>query len=88
MELLNTFSSFLPANSILIIIAIYFIGNILKQLEFIKDKYILLILLPISIIITCLFYNSFNMATIINGIVVTALSNLVNQIFKQASKNE
>ena len=75
---------------IVVAIALYFVGMALKQAQAVKDKYIPLILGGISIAIcgtgqdiaTAIF------TAITQGILIAGLSTYVNQIAKQANKDE
>lgn len=80
--------SYLPENSMLLIVGIYCIGIALKRTDFIKDKYILLILTIIGVIFSCALYKEISMFNILVGIICTSLSNFVNQLFKQINKEE
>lgn len=85
---------------IIVAVVLYFLGMWFKQAAFIKDKYIPLSLGLIGIIVcgiwvlsTSGFENTQSIfagifAAITQGILVAGLSNYVNQIIKQANKNE
>ena len=85
---------------IVVAIVLYFIGMGLKRAETIPDKYIPLILGGIGIVLcaiwvlaTCPLDTGQNIAmavftAIIQGILVAGLSTYINQIIKQAQKNE
>ena len=79
--------NYIVEKCLILIPVLYVIGAILKNLEFIKDKYIPLILLPIgiamAIAISCIDVNS-----VIQGILVTGVTVYGNQIFKQINKEE
>lgn len=81
-------------------IALYFIGAGLKKAEAIKDKYIPLILGVIGILLSAVYVvATLPLSTIqevamavftaaVQGILVAGLSTYVNQIIKQAQKEE
>ena len=81
-------------------LVLYFIGIWLKKAEKIPDKYIPFILSIIGIILSCIWvlatsqltgYQSVLMAiftSIVQGILVSALSTYANQIWKQLKKEE
>ena len=85
---------------IVVAVVLYFIGTGLKQSQTVKDKYIPLILGGISIVIcaiyvfatcTCGTGQDIAMAiftAITQGILIAGLSTYVNQIVKQANKDE
>lgn len=85
---------------VVVAIVLYFIGMGLKQSQTVADKYIPIILGVIGIVIcgiyviaTCSLYGVQNVAmaiftAIVQGILVAGLSTYVNQIIKQANKEE
>lgn len=85
---------------VVVAIVLYFIGMGLKQSQTVADKYIPIILGVIGIIIcgiyvvaTCSLSGVQNVAmaiftAIVQGILVAGLSTYVNQIIKQANKEE
>ena len=85
---------------IVVAVILYFLGMWLKQASFIKDKYIPLFLGLIGIIFcgiwvlsTSQFDNTQSIfdgifSAITQGILVAGLSTYVNQIIKQATKDE
>ena len=85
---------------IVVAIALYFIGNAIKKTEAIKDNYIPLILGGIGIglaavwvLATCELntYQDVLLAIFtatVQGVLVAGLSTYVNQLIKQASKEE
>ena len=80
--------------------ALYFIGMWIKQTEYIKDKYIPLILGILGIILAAIWVLATSQNTsgqdialaiftaIVQGGLLAGLSTYVNQIFKQLNKNE
>lgn len=93
-------TNYVKPELIVVAIALYFVGMALKQAQTVKDKYIPLILSGISIVIcamyvfatsTCNTPQDIVMAiftAITQGILIAGLSTYVNQIVKQANKDE
>lgn len=93
-------TNYVKPELIVVAIALYFVGMALKQAQAVKDKYIPLILGGISIVIcaiyvfatcTCGTEQDIAMAiftAITQGILIAGLSTYVNQIVKQANKDE
>ena len=85
---------------VVVAVVLYFIGMGLKKTEKVSDKYIPLILGGIGIALcavwvlaTCTLGNGQDIAmavftAIVQGILVAGLSTYINQIIKQAKKNE
>ncbi|MCI5647852.1 MAG: phage holin family protein [Fusicatenibacter sp.] len=81
-------------------VALYFLGMAFKQAQSVKDKYIPLLLGGISIVLCAIWVlatSSFTsvqdvamavFTAVTQGILVAGLSNYVNQIIKQAGKDE
>ena len=97
MELLM---NYIKPQLIIVSIALYFIGVWIKDTEYIKDKWIPVILGIVSIIICAIWVMATTpigsgqallmaiFTAIIQGILVAALSTYVNQLIKQAKKIE
>ena len=79
--------NYIVDNCLILIPVLYIIGMILKNLEFIKDKYIPLILLPIGIAMA-IAISGIDVNSAIQGILVTGVTVYGNQIFKQINKEE
>ena len=85
---------------IVVAIVLYFCGMALKQTQVVKDKYIHMllgaggiVLFGIWVLATSPLGNGQEIAiavftAIVQGILMAGLSNYVNQIIKQANKNE
>ena len=85
---------------IVVAVVLYLVGKMLKQTEFIRDKYIPLMLGGMGIVIcavyvlatwTCTSPQSIAMAVftaVTQGILVAGLSTYIDQIGKQLSKKE
>ena len=74
-------------NLLILIPAMYILGNILKGIKEIKDKYIPLILLPIGVLLA-LAIDGTNVNSIIQGILITGTTVYTNQVVKQCNKKE
>lgn len=79
--------TYITENALILIPVIIIIGLILKKLEFIPDKYIPLILLPIGIV-GAMALGGWTVESAIQGILVTGAAVYGNQIVKQLRKNE
>ena len=79
--------NYIVERCLILIPVLYVIGAILKNLEFIKDKYIPLILLPIGIALA-IAIKGVDINSVIQGILVTGVTVYGNQIFKQINKEE
>lgn len=85
-------ANFLDERLYIVVIAIYFIGVCLKKIPGIPDWTIPFILTVISIII-CIGITGFDMISVVQGIIVTAVSVLGNQyysqiVYKRAQENQ
>ena len=93
-------TNYVKPELVVVAIALYFVGMALKQAQAVKDKYIPLILGGISIAIcavyvfaTCTCGTGQDAAMAIftaltQGILISGLSTYVNQLVKQANKDE
>ncbi len=81
------FMNFIIEKCLILIPALYIIGCILKKAEFIKDKYIPIILLPLGILGT-IAINGISIESTIQGILVTGATVYSNQVCKQIKKDE
>ena len=93
-------TNYVKPELVVVAIVLYFVGMALKQAQTVKDKYIPLILGGISIAIcatyvfatsSCSTPQDIVMAiftAITQGILIASLSTYVNQIVKQANKDE
>ena len=79
--------NYIVDNCLILIPVLYIVATILKNLEFIKDKYIPLILLPIGIVLA-IAIKGVDINSVIQGILVTGVTVYGNQIFKQINKEE
>ena len=81
-------TNYVKPELIVVAIALYFVGMALKQAQAVKDKYIPLILGGISICGTGQDIAMAIFTAITQGILIASLSTYVNQIVKQANKDE
>ena len=79
--------NYIVDNCLILIPVLYIVATILKNLEFIKDKYIPLILLPIGIALA-IAIKGIDVNSVMQGILVTGVTVYGNQIFKQINKEE
>ena len=96
MDIMN----YIKPELIVVAIALYFIGSAIKKAEFVKDKYIPLILGCIGITLSGLWvvatsdiagYKDAILAgftATVQGVLVAGLSTYVNQLIKQAEKED
>ncbi len=78
---------YITEHAIILIPVLVIIGLILKKLEFIPDKYIPLILLPLGIV-GAMALGGWTFESAIQGILVTGAAVYGNQVVKQLKKNE
>ena len=81
------FMNYIIENALILIPVLYILGSFLKNLENIKDKYIPLALLTIGIGFSVAIIG-FSVDAIIQGILVTGVTVLGNQLIKQSKKDE
>lgn len=93
-------TNYVKPELVVVAIALYFVGMALKQTQTVKDKYIPLILGGISIAICAMYVFATSSCStpqdivmaiftaITQGILIAGLSTYVNQIVKQANKDE
>ena len=93
-------TNYVKPELVVVAIALYFVGMALKQAKTVKDKYITLILGGISIAICAMYVFATSSCStpqdivmaiftaITQGILIAGLSTYVNQIVKQANKDE
>lgn len=93
-------TNYVKPELVVVTIALYFVGMALKQTQTVKDKYIPLILGGISIAICAMYVFATSSCStpqdivmaiftaITQGILIAGLSTYVNQIVKQANKDE
>ena len=79
------FMDYILDNSLIFIPVIYILGTILKGLEYVQDKYIPIILLPIGIALS-VFSMGLSARSIIQGVLVVGAAVYANQVNKQLAK--
>lgn len=87
------YMEYVKAELLILVPFLYGLGAIIKTTNFIKDKYIPLILTGVSLLLTCLYvfgtegitYISIFTA-IVQAVLVTAAAVFSNQLIKQATK--
>lgn len=81
------FTKYLIENAYILIPVLYILGNVLKSLQFIPDKFIPVLLLGLGIILAC-FWLGFSTSSVIQGVLITGITVYSNQVFKQLLKND
>lgn len=79
--------TYITENALILIPVLIIIGQIIKNIEKIPDKWIPLILLPIGIV-GAMALGSWTVDSAIQGVLVTGAAVYGNQIVKQLKKNE
>ena len=97
---MEQFIIFVKVELLVVAVVLYFLGDAIKKPEYIKDKYIPMLLgaagiaiCGIWVIATCDCNGTQNIAmavftSIVQGVLVAGLSTYVNQILKQLNKDE
>lgn len=87
------YTEFIKPELMVLVVALYAIGIMIKKTEKIKDNFIPLILTAIGIVLSCIYVLSTEGVTtmsvftsIVQGILCAAGAVYSNQLFKQASK--
>lgn len=76
---------YVTENALVLIPVLMIIGTIIKNIQFIPDKYIPLILLPFGVV-GAMALGEWNVQSAIQGVLVTGAAVYGNQIYKQMSK--
>ena len=79
--------TYIAEKAIILIPVLLIIGQILKNLEFIPDKFIPLILLPFGIV-GAMALGGWTVESAVQGVLVTGTAVYGNQVVKQLSKKE
>ena len=79
------FVEYVIEQALVLIPALYVLGMIIKHTQFIKDKYIPVILLAVGIV-GAIALLGVTVEAVIQGILVTGVAVFTNQLIKQASK--
>lgn len=77
--------AFINESALILIPITYIVGLFIKSVEYIKDKYIPLILLCIAVILSCCL-NGFNIDSLLQGILCAGVAVFCNQSIKQLLK--
>lgn len=77
--------TYITENALILIPVLIILGHIIKNVEFINDKYIPLILLPMGIL-GAMALGSWSVTSAIQGVLVTGAAVYGNQIYKQLNK--
>lgn len=79
--------TYLIEDALILVPVLLILGTIIKGIDFIPNKYIPLILLPVGIL-GAIAGGGFNVGSIIQGILVTGAAVYGNQLVKQLKKDE
>jgi hypothetical protein len=79
------FVEYVIEQALVLIPALYVLGMIIKHTQFIKDKYIPVILLAVGVA-GAIALLGVTVEAVIQGILVTGVAVFTNQLIKQASK--
>lgn len=79
--------TYITENALILIPVLLIIGQIIKSIQKISDKWIPLILLPIGIV-SAMALGSWTVDSAIQGVLVTGCAVYGNQIVKQIRKDE
>ena len=80
--------NYIVEDGLILIPVLYIIGEIIKQTLIIKDKWIPLILLVVSILFSILLLNEPIINNIIQGILITGATVYIDQVKKQYFEKE
>ena len=76
---------YVTENALVLIPVLMIIGTIIKNIQFIPDKFIPLILLPFGVV-GAMALGEWNVQSAIQGVLVTGAAVYGNQIYKQMTK--
>lgn len=79
--------TYITENAYILIPALLIVGQIVKNVKVIPDKWIPLILLPLGIV-GAMALGGWTFDSVLQGILVTGVTVYGNQIYKQLSKKE
>lgn len=80
--------TFIPEELMILVIATYLVGVLLKQTKFLKDNLIPLVLFAFAIVFSCVLQWSLSGMAMLQGVLCWGVAIGVNQTFKQATKVE
>ena len=81
------FIKYITENALVLIPVLYIIGQVIKGIEKVADKYIPLILLPVGIL-GSIALSGVSADSVIQGILVVGVTVYGNQLVKQVNKAE
>lgn len=81
------FIKYITENALVLIPVLYIIGQVIKGIEKVADKYIPLILLPMGIL-GSIALSGVSADSVIQGILVVGVTVYGNQLVKQVTKTE
>lgn len=84
---MNDIMQYITENALILIPALVIIGQIIKGIELIPNKWIPLLLLPVGVA-GALALGGLSVDAAIQGVLVTGAAVYCNQIVKQAAKDE
>ena len=84
MDILN----YILENRLVLVPVLYIIGEFIKRTEYIKDKFIPIIILIIGILFSVLMGGDTIINNVIQGILVAGATVLGNQVIKQVGKDD
>lgn len=84
----NVLINFIVEDGLILIPVLYILGEIIKNTLVIKDKWIPLILLVVSILFSIFLLNESIINNIIQGILITGATVFVDQVKKQYFEKE
>ena len=79
---------FLPQELFIVVVATYVLGLILKKIEFVEDRFIIIFLSIFSISAVVGLNGTISVENVILGIIATGIAVLGNQSIKQLTKKE
>lgn len=80
--------SFIPEELMILVVATYLVGVVLKQSSFLKDNLIPIVLFAFAIVFSCILQKNLSGLAMLQGILCWGVAVGVNQTFKQITKTE
>lgn len=77
------FIQFIPQDMLVLVVALYALGMLLKKIEVVNDKYIIVFLLFFGIIMSIVMNGGISANSILLGVISVAVAVLGNQTYKQ-----
>lgn len=78
----------LPSTLFIVVLATMCLGVYFKMVNFVKDKYIITILLIFSVVATMAIQKEISVTTFLQGIIAWMASTTLYNTYKQMKKNE